>query len=70
MIVEIKRRFRQAIGFRFDAMAAFLMCQHHGVDLRCTVIPAQRGNPEELAGPPAGNARSGYRKPRRLIVRP
>ena len=32
MIVEIKRLFK-AVGFRFDAMAAFLMCQHHGVDL-------------------------------------
>ena len=32
MIVKIKRTFR-VIGFRFDAMAAFLMCQHHGVDL-------------------------------------
>jgi hypothetical protein len=33
MIVEIKRRFRRAVGFRFDAMAAWLMCQQHGVDL-------------------------------------
>jgi hypothetical protein len=33
MIVEIKRRFRRAVGFRFDAMAAWLLCQHHGVDL-------------------------------------
>lgn len=33
MTVEIKRRFRRAIGFRFDAMAAFLMCQYHSVDL-------------------------------------
>ena len=33
MIVKIKRRFRNAVGFRFDAMAAFLLCQHHGVDL-------------------------------------
>ena len=33
MIVEIKRRLRRAVGFRFDAMAAFLMCQHHGVGL-------------------------------------
>ena len=32
MIVEIKKRLR-TVGFRFDAMAAFLMCQHHGVDL-------------------------------------
>lgn len=32
MIVKIQRAFR-VIGFRFDAMAAFLMCQHHGVDL-------------------------------------
>jgi len=32
MIVKINRRLR-VVGFRFDAMAAFLMCQHHGVDL-------------------------------------
>jgi len=34
MVVEIKRRFTlKPIGFRFDAMAAFLMCEQHGVDL-------------------------------------
>lgn len=34
MVIEIKRRFRfRAVGFRFDAMAAWLMCQQHGVDL-------------------------------------
>ena len=33
MVVEIKRRFRRPVGFRFDAMAAFLLCQHWGVDL-------------------------------------
>lgn len=33
MTVEIKRRFRRTVGFRFDAMAAWLMCQQHGVDL-------------------------------------
>jgi len=33
MTVEIKRRFRRAIGFRFDALAAWLLCQQYGVDL-------------------------------------
>lgn len=33
MVVEIKKRFRRPVGFRFDALAAFLLCQHHGVDL-------------------------------------
>jgi len=33
MIAEIKRRFRKTVGFRFDAMAVFLVCQQHKVDL-------------------------------------
>jgi hypothetical protein len=34
MTVEIKRRFRvRPVGFRFDALAAWLMCQQYGVDL-------------------------------------
>jgi len=33
MVVEIKRRFRHPVGFRFDALAAFLLCQQWGVDL-------------------------------------
>ena len=33
MIARIKRPLRRSVGFRFDAMAAFLMCQQHGVDL-------------------------------------
>ena len=32
MIVELKRWWR-VVGFRFDAHAAFLMCQQFGVDL-------------------------------------
>lgn len=45
MIVEIKRLFR-SIGFRFDAMAAFLMCQHHGVDLNeLDKIPSKELSP-------------------------
>jgi len=32
MIIVLKKRFRD-IGFRFDALAAWLMCQHHGVEL-------------------------------------
>jgi len=34
MVVEIKRRFRlHPVGFRFDAMAAWLMCQQYGIDI-------------------------------------
>ena len=32
MIIVLKKRFRK-VGFRFDALAAWLMCQQHGVDL-------------------------------------
>ena len=32
MIVELKKRFR-IVGFRFDAMAALLMCQQHKAEL-------------------------------------
>jgi len=32
MIVVFKKRLRD-VGFRFDALAAWLMCQQHGVDL-------------------------------------
>lgn len=41
MVVEIKRRFRiRPVGFRFDAMAVWLMCQQYGVDLnRMNEIP-------------------------------
>jgi hypothetical protein len=31
--VEIKRRFRSVVGFRFNALAGYLLCQHWGVDL-------------------------------------
>jgi len=46
MVVEIKRRFRRAVGFRFDALAAFLMCRMHGVDLNAMdQIPAAEYTP-------------------------
>jgi hypothetical protein len=32
MIVVVKIRFRR-VGFRFDALAAWLLCQQYGVDL-------------------------------------
>lgn len=32
MIVEIQKRCRK-VGFRFDALAAFLLCEQYGVDL-------------------------------------
>jgi len=45
MIVKINRRFR-VIGFRFDAMAAFLMCQQYGVDLnKLDTIPKAEYTP-------------------------
>ena len=45
MIVKINRRFR-TIGFRFDAMAAFLMCQQYGVDLNTIdTIPKEEYTP-------------------------
>jgi len=33
MVVEIKKRFRRPVGFRFDAMAVFLICEQYGIDL-------------------------------------
>jgi hypothetical protein len=33
MILTIKKPFRRTVGFRFDAMAAWLLCQYWGVDL-------------------------------------
>jgi len=45
MIVKIKRRLK-TIGFRFDAMAAFLMCQQYGVDLNTIdTIPKEEYTP-------------------------
>lgn len=32
MILVLKRPLR-SVGFRFDALAVFLMCQHYGIDL-------------------------------------
>jgi len=31
-MLELRRRWR-TIGFRFDALAVFLMCQHKGIEL-------------------------------------
>jgi hypothetical protein len=33
MTVEIKRRFRKTVGFRFDALAVFLLCQQYNIDI-------------------------------------
>ena len=33
MIAKVRRRYRREVGFRFDALSVFLLCQQWGVDL-------------------------------------
>ena len=63
MIVKINRRLR-VIGFRFDAMAAFLMCQQHGVDLnKLDSIPKEEYTPSWVWSAHRSYCMLQYRKP-------
>ena len=64
MIIELKRWWR-IVGFRFDAQAAFLLCEQFGVDLSdMDKIPKEEITPAWVWSAHKSYCMQKYRKPR------
>ena len=63
MLVEL-RRWRK-VGFRFDALAAYMMCEQHGVDLdEIEKIPQTEVRPSWIWNAHKSYCMRKYRRPR------